>query len=270
MKLPKDNLNYPVKITIGNSSGSGFLVMNKNCIYLVTAKHVVYQENRLNKQFQLLNNNLEIVCHSFLKTENTNVPGVYIFDFTKIEPKYVCPHQSSDVLIIKFGELNNENKIVLIPGIIQKQKPSGDIVYYDMTSSRKFLDTEITNSIYVLGYPTSISTNIMNQIDYNTPLVRSGIIAGKNLLNKTLILDCPVYGGNSGGLVLEVNQISQFGHKFHLIGVIVQFVPFIDSWQNTRFSDLVNINYQNSGYSVALPVDYIYELIEIIELQDIL
>ena len=48
----------------------------------------------------------------------------------------------------------------------------------------------------------------------------------------------------------------------NLIGVIVQYVPFVDQWRNVRFPELYNTSYQNSGYSIALPVDKIFDLIE--------
>lgn len=133
------------------------------------------------------------------------------------------------------------------------------IVHYNMLNARNFKETEITNEVFVLGYPVSLSSPEMKQIDYDSPLVRKGIIAGKNYENNTIILDCPVYGGNSGGLVLEIDAENDI---IHLIGVVVQYIPFIDVWRNVKFSELYNSNYQNSGYSIALPVDNIFDLIK--------
>jgi hypothetical protein len=116
-----------------------------------------------------------------------------------------------------------------------------------------------------LGYPVSLSTSEMQQINYDVPLARKGIVAGKNNKNQSIILDCPVYGGNSGGLVLEINETGLGSGNIHLIGVVVQFVPFVEQWRNTRFPELQNTSLQNSGYSVALPVDNIYDLINRIE-----
>jgi hypothetical protein len=61
---------------------------------------------------------------------------------------------------------------------------------------------------------------------------------------------------------LEVNQTLLGIVNFHLIGVVVQFVPFVDQWQNIRTPGLINTSFQNSGYSVALPVDFIFDLIQ--------
>jgi hypothetical protein len=138
-------------------------------------------------------------------------------------------------------------------------------VTYELSDKRKFDDVIISNEIFILGYPVSLGTTEIKQINYDLPLVRKGIVAGKNYENKTLILDCPVYGGNSGGLALEVNQDVPSETNIHLIGVVVQFVPFVEEWQNTKFPSLYNTHYQNSGYSIALPVDFIIELIDEIE-----
>lgn len=40
--LPDDNLAYPVLITLKNSTGSGFYVNTNTGMYLVTAKHVLF------------------------------------------------------------------------------------------------------------------------------------------------------------------------------------------------------------------------------------
>ena len=177
-------------------------------------------------------------------------------------------HEQADIVVIKLGELQKKNEIFYIdfPASIKTiQESEGTIINYYMKGSRRFEQVQITNDIFILGYPVSLSTPEMKQIDYNSPLVRKGIIAGKNYLNKSLILDCPIYGGNSGGLVLEMNETGIGSGNIHLIGVVVQFVPFLDQWRNVKFPQLYNTNLQNSGYSVALPVDYIFDLIGEIE-----
>ncbi|MEK7075363.1 MAG: hypothetical protein AAB948_01005 [Patescibacteria group bacterium] len=62
-----------------------------------------------------------------------------------------------------------------------------------------------------------------------------------------------------------MNETGIGSGNIHLIGVVVQFVPFLDQWRNVKFPQLYNTNLQNSGYSVALPVDYIFDLIGEIE-----
>jgi hypothetical protein len=56
--------------------------------------------------------------------------------------------------------------------------------------------------------PASIGFEQAPQIDYNTRLLRKGIIAGTNGANKTIVLDCMVFHGNGGGPVLEAYWVS--------------------------------------------------------------
>ncbi|MDQ5962809.1 MAG: Serine protease [Patescibacteria group bacterium] len=267
MKLPSNNLNYPVRILAGTSSGSGFIVGtdDKNNIYIVTAKHVLYYQDPTTKEFKLFAEKIKIVCNTFVEPYVYKPPRIYELSLQKlIADNHLKQHSSQDIVVIKFGE-RKDSRIHFLAGVTLLQNAEGSIVTYELSGARKFNDVDISNEIFALGYPVSLSTSEMKQINYDLPLVRKGIIAGKNYDNKTLILDCPVYGGNSGGLALEINLDVPNEVNIHLIGVIVQFVPFVEQWQNTRFPSLYNTHYQNSGYSIVLPVDFIIDLIDEIE-----
>jgi len=265
MKLPTDNLSYPVRIIIGASSGSGFLVRHFDDLYFVTAKHVLYQLNPLSGELKLFDNSLQLVCHLFLNGKTATAPRIYQLNLDALRASNdLKVHKDADIVIIRLGTIKTTdgNQTVHMPDSVKIVKESeGSLVHCLMSTSRKFNDVEITNDVFVLGYPSSLSTPEMKHIDYNSPLARKGIVAGKNSGNKTLVLDCPVYGGNSGGLVLEQILLDNGLVSISLAGMIVQFVPFIDQWSNIKFPALVNSNFQNSGYSIALPVDYIYDLI---------
>lgn len=264
MKLPSDNLNYPVRILAGDSSGSGFLIKHEQDIYVVTAKHVVYRPNSTTNNFDLIAEEAQIVLYPRTDVGIANTPRIYRLDLSAMSQSGdLRAHISKDLVIVKIGSLQvveDRSTLSLLPSITVTQESLGGLIHYDIAGSRRFADVEVTNDVFVLGYPISLSTTEMQQINYDEPLVRKGIVAGKNSTNKTIILDCPVYGGNSGGLVLEINQVD-YKTLIHLIGVVVQFVPFVEQWRNTRFPELQNTSLQNSGYSVALPVDYIYDLI---------
>lgn len=264
MKLPSDNLNYPIRILAGTSSGSGFFIDtgDKNNIYIVTAKHVLYYQDTNTKESKLFSEKIELIYNTFVDPYVYKPPQIFELDLIKlITDNLFKPHSSQDIVVIKIGKREN-GKISFVSGVNLLKSSEGSIVTYAFSDERTFEQVVISNEVFILGYPVSLSTIEMKQINYNLPLVRKGIVAGKNWDNKTLILDCPVYGGNSGGLALEIDDQTQ---KIHLIGVIVQFVPFVEQWRNINFPSLYNINYQNSGYSIVLPIDFISDLINEIE-----
>jgi hypothetical protein len=76
---------------------------------------------------------------------------------------------------------------------------------------------------------------------------------------KTLILDCPSYPGNSGGPVIR--YVSDGLHyEYSLVGMVIQFIPYEEVWVN-RENKLVNREWSNSGYSVAISADDILEVV---------
>lgn len=163
-------------------------------------------------------------------------------------------HLSSDVAVVKIGMMTTQEvdkrNFTLSDGVI-KIKGSG-IVSMDGIKGTKLFDEVLEgNSVFMFGYPASISTNNAF-LDIKLPLLRRGIVAGKNYRLKTIILDCPAYQGNSGGLVIEVDE--KFGQKFFKgIGLITNFVPFTNEG---------NQNSQNTGYSIAVPMDTVVELLK--------
>jgi hypothetical protein len=179
-------------------------------------------------------------------------PGVneYHINLTSLfKDGQVKYHPSQDVAFVKIG----------IPQIIEGQKVTNFIKGVTKTqgqgsigvgpgSVKFFKDVIVGNEVFIFGYPTSI-TEINPWMDTKMPLLRKGIVAGKNEALNAIILDCPAFFGNSGGLVIEVERMSLTGIKYMAIGLITQFVPFDKGW------------FQNSGYSVVVPMDFVENLI---------
>jgi hypothetical protein len=127
-------------------------------------------------------------------------------------------------------------------------------------SIKHFSEVLMANQVFIFGYPTSLGLKTIPQIDYLRPLLRVGIVAGTNDQTKTIILDCPAYGGNSGGPVLEVEEERSGARKFRPIGLVLQFIPAIERWKNEPHGD-TNTSVYNSGYTVATPMDFVLELV---------
>jgi Trypsin-like peptidase domain len=142
-------------------------------------------------------------------------------------------HPNSDVAIIKIAASDKppEKQRDLHPfGEVTINRLSPEGIYGPLvkTGTSKYDDVVVGNEVYVFGFPTSIGLKNVPQIDQLRPLLRKGIVAGRNETLKTIIIDCPVFPGNSGGPVMEMDG-SLFDRKFRVVGVAIQFVPFDNS-----------------------------------------
>jgi hypothetical protein len=116
------------------------------------------------------------------------------------------------------------------------------------------------NDIFLFGFPSSIGL-ISPEFSVQRPLIRKGILSGKNPKLKTLILDCPVHRGNSGSLVIE-KEVKGFGnYKLSAIGIAVRYVPVFEKGIVEIATTKEFVTYSNSGYTVAEPIDFVFELI---------
>ena len=160
------------------------------------------------------------------------------------------------------GEESKEVRLAAkpLPGVqaIQRTQKGPVVVYSGYT--RKLNEILTANDVYVFGYPSSVGIQQFPQIDYNSPLLRKGIVAGINDARKTIILDCLTFHGNSGGPVLQVSRTGLVTH-FDVIGVISQYIPTTEKWVNAT----LNYGYlqlHNSGYTIAEPMDAVLELVD--------
>ncbi len=166
-----------------------------------------------------------------------------------------------DIAVIEFGMLNEGNlktkkKDVKVRSLSQK-----GFLSVNIDTLKTYDDILIGNEVFVFGFPTSIGLKNTPQINYNRPLLRKGIVAGINNKLKTIIIDCPVYFGNSGGPVIEVEREGLKKIHYKVIGIVTEFVPFVEKINNIT-QNYQNINVTNSGYAVVVPTDFILELIE--------
>jgi len=248
--IPDDNLSYPVLIKLDNgSSGTGFLINTpENIIYLVTARHVLFKDNKL------LSSHAELICQPSNVSDNSK--HRYSLDLTSLVSKY---HHDADVAIVKIGEYK-EAKFVVLTGVLELEVGKSSLVIVHYLSTKLLNEVLISNDVFVYGYPTSLGLRESAQFDYSKPLLRKGIIANVNAFQGTIILDCPVYFGNSGGPVVEVEQTMN-GYVHKVIGVVSQFIPYIQEWIDPR-NKIKNVEHLNSGYSVACSMDRVFELFE--------
>lgn len=261
--IPSNNLSYPVLIAFldSGSSGTAFYIRNDKHLYLVTAKHVLFK----NSQCELRGKTA--ICLSYPEDINEVDPIKISVDVNSLNSQGLIKyHQIHDVVIVQIGNIEkksgelfsvNFNKGV---GRLIAKNDTSNIVSADVNGTKAFADVLISNDIFIFGYPTSIGIPDEPQYEIFRPLLRKGIIAGKNLKSETIIIDCPVYYGNSGGPVIEVDNVSLIEKKYLLIGVVSQFIPYTETWEN-KTNKTTRLDVANSGYSVVTPIDKVLELI---------
>ncbi len=257
--IPDKLLGLSTLISIGDSSGSGFMYSSKKHLYLVTARHVLFDETK-----ELRNTEIEITCQTVDPTDDS--VSNFLLDLTKLE--HVC-HKQADVCVVKIGVLTEQRKesailIKYLPGTTQREKGFSKPMKASRDSISLLDEILISNDVYIFGYPTSLGLKTKPKFDYLKPLLRKGIVASVNKKEETIILDCPVYFGNSGGPVVQV-VIDESNEKvLTVIGVISEYIPYVQHWYNGR-DKLENVEYLNSGYSVATSLNPVLDIIELIE-----
>lgn len=259
--IPDDNLAYPVLIVLGSGhSGSGFQLNSGTHVYFVTAKHVLFDEKG-----NLKSDKAEIICQTKeIDDDSTSIMSV---DLESLQKSInVFSHPEKDVAAFTIGTITYKPDGIgfttnLTPGITIKQSGKSGIITVAKTSVLFLKDVLVSNDIFLYGYPSSLGLRQSPQFDYNKPLLRKGIIASVNKTQGTIILDCPVYYGNSGGPVVQVTNIG-IQSQHNVIGVVSQFIPYAENWIN-QSNNLIHTEVSNSGYSVAVGMDYVYEMLEI-------
>jgi len=145
----------------------------------------------------------------------------------------------------------------------------GGIKKYVANSCERYDNIKEASDVIFFGFPSDLSRfnmfypKYILQFDLLHPIFKKGIIAQKNDINRTLIIDGAVYGGNSGSPVITLSKTFSGKQGYYLIGICTQFIPtVITSCGESDKDMLTNISIQNSGYSVVEPIDTLMDLLE--------
>jgi len=266
-EIPDDNLAYPVLINIRNGGGSGFFIRIGPTQYFVTAKHVLFNDE-VTSESELRSDSAELISYSRDPKEATR--NRFVLDLKGLRAAgRLKAHPSRDVAVIEIAKVDSARDVQTskgelpgmrtLPSVTIKESASKGILSAPREGLRLYEDVVVGNEVIVFGYPASIGLKELPQLDLSRPLLRRGIVAGLNAELKSIVLDCPVYPGNSGGPVLQADQ-ENAGRTLRVIGVVSQFVPFVANTERSASSVPVSI-LLNSGYSIATPIDFVLELI---------
>ncbi len=266
--LPDDDLGYPVLITLADgSSGSGFFLNTASTIYLVTARHVLFNLKPPTNAPEQQSDSWELksgqaVIRAYSRDPADPTPNIMTVDLSLLDKQGLVKHgkeKTKDVATIRIAEVGIATHVAQpVKGVQAIQLAKQGITGVSLENVKKFDQTLVGNDIFVFGYPSSLGLRDSPQLDYERPLLRKGIIAGKNSIARSLIIDCAVYPGNSGGPVVEIDR-EGFQTHFTVIGVVVEYIPFAQVTGNNTIALQV---LSNSGYSVVLPMEDVLELIQ--------
>lgn len=255
--LPDDNLAYPVLVELeGGGTGSAFYLNHDEGIYLVTAAHVFFDPSG-----SVRTGKAKLISYPGDQTKQGRFVLTLQLDRLALNG-HLLRHQRHDVAVVFIARRDASKQLSQVGDGVEVVEIAKDasLLGVNLENTKVLKDVLVGNDIYLFGYPTSLGLRQTPQLDPERPLLRKGIIAGKNLSNETLIVDAPAYFGNSGGPVLEVEETNLGEYRYRIVGVVTQLVPFEEQWEN-RTQHYINTTRTNSGYSIAVPMDPILELV---------
>ena len=256
--LPEDNLAYPVQVLVSGGGGTGFFVRRDRELFLVTARHVL---------FDVLTGRLqapELTLRALSRDVHERAVTVIHVNAAQLEEtKQIRADEPRDVAVVRLATLRPDG-LNTTPGVVVAEKSKGAIVVAPFDYLTRYADVDISSQIFMFGYP-SIGVAGSTQIDHGRPLVRGGIVAGLNATLKTIIIDAPVNHGNSGGPVVQLSRTN----RLRIIGIATQFVPVPEDVLPLKPEDAAAsgaaprtmLALGNSGYGVVASADAIIELI---------
>jgi len=247
--IPEELLACPIWVTFENgSSGTGVLFDIGEVMFLVTAKHVLYEDGKLR------GDSCRLICQTRVSEDD----NMKIFR-TEFNDKNVFFDQKKDIAFIEIGR-HVDGKLHCTKGTkVEKENKLNTTGMY-LSHCNLIEDAYVGNDVYVFGYPTSIGLKRLPQFEYTKPLVRKGIISGIYKTKETLIIDSAVYYGNSGGPVIMADPVEGGDVHYKIIGIVSEFIPYEEKWINP-VSHLTNLQHYNSGYAVVIPVNSILNLL---------
>ena len=240
MALSLKDFTYATFLSVdyGNSSGSGFRLKKDDLEYLITAKHVVYQ-NIFDKYGKKIGEepreDILVVSKNYDSHESYAYSASIDLKQSKIQI-----FEDKDIAIVTLDE--NKNYEVREKGI--------DINPLSIEDFDKLENVLIASNIYIVGFPSSLVDPRDFEVD--RPLLRSGIIAGINYKKQTFIIDSPAFYGNSGGAVVQKTE-----EGLKVIGIVSRYIPFVTDWYNIREKEYSRQEFYNSGYAICEPLDEI-------------
>jgi hypothetical protein len=233
---------------------SGVYLRHRQSIYFVTAWHVLYdpQDDSLRRP--------RITLRSYTKDRSIDDPIVLELDLTALEKSQrILFSKTDDLAAVAIGDITYQDGPTVRwntpPGVLAQAQPGPIQLILGANEWHRFDETKVSNDVYIFGYPKSVG--LKEQPESGRPVLRKGALAEKNPDTRHLIVDALAFPGNSGGPVVEVEQIGLGHWEPRFIGIVVESILYRASDASERTAHL-----DNSAYAIVAPVDSILDLIE--------
>jgi hypothetical protein len=259
--FPGNSEAYPVLIQIGMTSGSGVFLENTNHrVFLITARHVLFQETFVYPGVLVAENAGCISRPTGISDESTNS---IILNLESLRRRgQVKVDRWHDVAVVCIGTnsypTNVFGSITTFDDVIEAHASKTGLMIMSTSMTRRSKDIDIGTDTYMFGFPLQLRLSDVNQIDFRYPLIRKGIVAQKNRQNETLIIDSGSFGGNSGGPVFVASHPFLNVTQFQLCGLVVEYVPFLP--KPVPGKPPLDLTFGNSGYAVVEPIEFAIDL----------
>src|SRR5207253_2041464 len=102
---------------------------------------------------------------------------------------HVAVDGTHDVAVVRIGtaiDVQGKRHVSFDTNLTVKSLATSGFVSVGLEGIKRFDEVLVANNVLIFGYPTSIGLKQLPQIDYARPLLRVGIVAGKNEANRTL------------------------------------------------------------------------------------
>jgi hypothetical protein len=232
-------------IPIGTAFLVGHTIDSTSRYCLVTAKHVVFNENgeRRNGIFVLA---------------NRRGGGGF---FTPFDAPRIMPW-------VTVG--NSDVAITLMP---LTPSTGADIKVITNNLLEDFSNIREGDDVFFMGFPLRLGVSPLAKI---TPIVRAGIVAMKNA-DSSFLIDANVFPGNSGSPVFFRPCPFQFGGEGiltlgnvrppKLIGILISIITYRDEAISRQTGEVRVIFEENSGLATALSIDSMRNILGSAEFQ---
>jgi len=235
MPISTNNFSFATFLSVdaGASSGSGFRLTHNDINFIITAKHVVFNKEALRTEL-------------WVKSRNyTGDPQDGYSARVALSEDNVFTFDNLDIVLIK-----------LLPEFNYEVEYQGnDISFATIEDVDEYDNILIGRNIFLIGFPSSLTVDDFYEVD--RPLLRTGIIAGKNVSNGTFVIDSMAYYGVSGGPIVQIDE----QRNIQIVGIVSRYVPFITEWRNRHESSFSRQDFFNSGYAVCIPLNRIVDKI---------